>query len=151
MPTLSNANGHEKTHLGLFGVIHLSLGCQPSDLFDGHEKSLLRQVAVIDPNLWCQLSSLAIEHEKSLLRAFLVIDPNLGCLPSSLGNGHEISHLGLQWNLRNKTTIRAMKSVLTFEVVLILRTIIHVYMGLGLNQSGLISPTCISASGLKPL
>ena len=45
--------------------------------------------------------------------------------------------LDIQWNLRNKTTIRAMKSGLIFEVVLILRAIIQVYMDLGLNQSGL--------------
>ena len=44
----------------------------------------------------------------------------------------------VQWNLRNKTTIRAMKSGLIFEVVLILSTIIHACMDLGLNQSGLI-------------
>ena len=42
----------------------------------------------------------------------------------------------IQWNLRNKTIIGAMKSVLIFEVVLILRTIVHVYMDLGLNRSG---------------
>ena len=46
--------------------------------------------------------------------------------------------LCVQWNLRNKTTIQAMKNDLIFEVVLILRTIIHVDMDLGLNQSGLI-------------
>ena len=45
--------------------------------------------------------------------------------------------LDIQWNLRNKTTIRAMKCGLIFEVVLILRAIIQVYMDLGLNQSSL--------------
>ena len=49
----------------------------------------------------------------------------------------------VQWNLRNKTAIRAMKSGLIFEVVLILRSIIHVYMDLGLNQSGLISKVVV--------
>ena len=44
----------------------------------------------------------------------------------------------VQRNLRNKTTIRVMKSGLIFEVVLIPRTIIHVYTDLGLHQSGLI-------------
>ena len=50
----------------------------------------------------------------------------------------KISFLLIQWNLRNKTIIRAKKSGLIFEVVLILRIIIHVYMDLGLNRSGLI-------------
>ena len=45
----------------------------------------------------------------------------------------------LQWNLGNKTTIRAMKSGLIFEVVLI----IHVYTDLVLNQSGLISKVVV--------
>ena len=54
----------------------------------------------------------------------------------------ELSKL-LQWNFRNKTTIRAIKSGLIFEVVLILRTIIHAYMDLGLNQSGLISKVAV--------
>ena len=49
----------------------------------------------------------------------------------------------VQWNLRNKTAIRAMKSGLIFEVVLILSSIIHVYMDLGLNQSGLISKVVV--------
>ena len=40
--------------------------------------------------------------------------------------------------LQNKTTILKMQSGLIFEVVLILQTI-HVYMDMGLNQSGLIS------------
>ena len=49
----------------------------------------------------------------------------------------------IQWNLRNKTTIWAMKSGLIFEVVLIPRTIIHVCMDLRLNQSGLISKVVV--------
>ena len=53
------------------------------------------------------------------------------------------NELYMQWNLGNKTTIRAMKSGLIFEVVLILRAIIHVYMDLGLNQSGLISKVVV--------
>ena len=52
-------------------------------------------------------------------------------------------YMYVQWNLRNKITIWAMKSGLIFEVVLILRTISHVYMDLGLNQSGLISKVVI--------
>ena len=36
-----------------------------------------------------------------------------------------------------------MQSGLIFKVVLILSTIIHVYMGLGLNQSGLISKVVV--------
>ena len=51
--------------------------------------------------------------------------------------GHWV-FLYVQLNLGNKTTIWDMKSGLIFEVILILRTIIHVYMDLGLNQSGLI-------------
>ena len=51
--------------------------------------------------------------------------------------------LHIQWNLRNKTTIQAMQSGLVFEVVLILRTITHVYMDLGLNQSGFISKAVV--------
>ena len=49
----------------------------------------------------------------------------------------------LQWNLRSKTTIWAMKSGLIFEVVLVLRPIIHVYMNLELNQSDHISKVVI--------
>ena len=52
--------------------------------------------------------------------------------------------IDIQWNLRNKTTIRAMKSGRIFEVVLILRAIIHIYMDLGLNQSGLIFKVVVS-------
>ena len=52
-------------------------------------------------------------------------------------------YMYVQWNLRNKITIWAMKSGLIFEVVLILRTISHVYMDLGQNQSGLISKVVI--------
>ena len=48
----------------------------------------------------------------------------------------------VQWNLRNKVTIQAMKGGLIFKVVLIL--IIHVYMDLGLNQSGPVSKVVIS-------
>ena len=63
-----------------------------------------------------------------------------GCaLPACVGTMAQPTLTVLQWNLGNKTTIRAMKSGLTFEVVLI----IHVYTDLGLNQSGLISKVVV--------
>ena len=54
----------------------------------------------------------------------------------------------LQWNLRNKATNWAIDSGFIFEVVLILRTVLHVYTDLGLNQSGLIPRWAFSGVSL---
>ena len=56
---------------------------------------------------------------------------------------HTVWYSHIQWNLRNKTTIWAMKSGLIFKVVLLYHQTMHVYMDMGLNQSDLISKVVV--------
>ena len=71
---------------------------------------------------------------RSVQKPHLVRNPLLYLTYHSKPWSGTIDVSSVQWKLRNKTLIRAMKSGLIFEVVLILRTIMHVYMDLGLTK-----------------